>query len=345
MKPWMFMILALVLVSPIAHADEVMTFEGQPPPRPSGIFGTAWTIFADGDIDEDVAERFRDFLKRNKIPRGSSIVLNSPGGDILASMEFGRLIREHGLTAYIGTKDTLRIMNPGFCLSACALAYLGGKFRFITADSVYGVHRFYRTDDTAQSDDEAQILSAAIAAYIREMGVDPALFSEMTKAGSDDMNILKGEKLLALKVVNNGIQETKWSIESIPEGLYLRGQQETIRGMEKIIFGCNKGTIHMMGIFTGSNETLGARAASLTIDREQVRLEPPQVSAPQLLNGMENVTITLDEPVLAKVGRAKSLGIILQFSYDAPTFVGIRFLDFTGGAPLLPGFVKNCQVR
>ncbi|WP_374633617.1 hypothetical protein [Ferrovibrio sp.] len=159
------------------------------------------------------------------------------------------------------------------------------------------------------------------------------------------MNILKGERQTALKVVNNGILETRWSIESIPEDLYLRGQQETIRGMEKIIFGCNNGTIHMMGIFTGANETLGARAASLTIDREQVRLEPRQVGVPQLLSGMENVTITLDEPILAKVGRAKSLGIMPQFSYDAPTFVGIRELDFRTGAPLLPGFIKSCQVR
>lgn len=345
MKPWMLLIIALALVSPLAYADEVMTFEGQPPPKPAGIFGTAWTIYANGEIDDDVAERFRGFLKQHRIPKGSSLVLNSPGGDILASMELGRLIREHALTVHIGTRDSTRIMNPGFCLSACALAYLGGRFRFIADNSAYGVHRFYRVGDGAQNDDEAQILSAAIVAYIREMGADPALFSEMVAAGSDDMNMLKEAKLLTYKVVNNGVLDPKWSIESIPEGLYLRGQQETIRGMEKIIFGCDKGILHLMGIFSGNNDTLGARAASLVIDQEQIRLESRQVSAPQIINGLENVTITLDERLLSRISKAKTIGLMLQFSYDAPTFVGIRSLDFTGGAALLPGFVKSCQVQ
>jgi len=345
MKPWAILAIVFALASSIAHADEVMTFEGQPPPKPAGIFGTAWTIFAEGDIDEEVAERFNAFLQQHQIPNGSNLVLHSPGGDLSAGMELGRVIREHALITYIGSRDSQRAMKPGYCLSACALAYLGGRFRFMAAGSVYGVHRFYRVDGSAQDDDSTQIVSAAVVQYIREMGADPALFSEMAAVGSDDMNRLGTDKLLALKVVNNGVLDPRWSIESIPEGLYLRGQQETIRGLEKIIFGCSKGVIHLMGMFTGTTDTLGAGAASLAIDREQIRLEPRQVGAPQLLNGFENVTVLLDEALLARISRARTLGLMLQFSYDAPTFIGIRSLDFTSGAPLLPGFVKSCQAR
>src|SRR6266568_1151349 len=38
-------------------------------------------IYADGEIDPDVAMRFATFLKEHNIPDLSFMVLNSPGGD------------------------------------------------------------------------------------------------------------------------------------------------------------------------------------------------------------------------------------------------------------------------
>src|SRR5215510_1809043 len=63
-------------------------------------------IYADGEIDPDVAMRFATFLKEQNIPDGSYMVLNSPGGDLDAAFAFGKLLRAHKFQVDVG------VLNP-----------------------------------------------------------------------------------------------------------------------------------------------------------------------------------------------------------------------------------------
>ena len=40
---------------------------------------------------------------------------------------------------------------------------------------------------------------------------------------------------------------------------------------------------------------------------------------------------------------AKTIGLIVQFSFAAPTFMGIGDMDFTDGAKKLPTFMASCK--
>ena len=74
---------------------------------------------------------------------------------------------------------------------------------------------------------------------IRDMGVDEALFTEMTQAGKDEMKILPESRLVALGVVNNGVGRTTWTIETAGDsGLYLKGQRDTVFGEQKLTMMC-----------------------------------------------------------------------------------------------------------
>jgi hypothetical protein len=55
--------------------------------------------------------------------------------------------------------------------------------------SRYGVHRFSSTTGNHDSD-TAQIVSASMVQYIREMEVDTALFDAMTLVGKNEIKIL-----------------------------------------------------------------------------------------------------------------------------------------------------------
>ena len=252
-------LLSLSLWPGAAHA-EPMQFVLEAPHHPIQIFGNAWTIFADGEIDNTSAALLTKTIEENHIPPNSMIYFNSPGGNLFGGMELGRIVRKRGLFTEVGKRGPMETTGQlrnyrvlaGECYSACTLAYIGGVFRWMGLQSAYGVHRFY--GDSSLNADNAQVASSIIIQYMRDMGVDPALFSEMTKAERNDVNILQSSRLETLNVVNNGRERTKWSIESGGEGLYLKGERNTSNGINKFILLCVKGNVVLYIIFDFSRK-------------------------------------------------------------------------------------------
>jgi hypothetical protein len=327
---------------------EQIQFYAYPPPEPIEIFGNAWTIFADGVIDEDAGVRLKKLIKDNHIPAKSTLALNSPGGSLIGGMKLGKVIREVGLATYVGVKgDNSHSIVKGVCYSACTLAFIGGEYRYISKESEYGVHRFYFADKGDQHADVAQIVSAAVVQYIRDMDVDPDLFSEMSMAGKSEIITLPQEELIRLKVINNGVKQTAWTIESIDEGLYLRGQRETYRGINKFILACGpKGAVILVTIFDPEHredEIRKMKAISLAINGDLTPIADHLISGPDVVNGWINTSFMLDERLLNSIRGAKTVGIAFQYAYEAPVFLGFDDMNFGDGAKKLPGFLNACH--
>jgi hypothetical protein len=197
-------ILVAVFSTPGAASDDTMVFRTEPPdPQWVGFTGTGWNIYAERTIDADAPKRVEQLIQQSQIPRGSFVYLNSPGGNLVAAMELGRVFRKNSFNTYIGEQSGERKTSAGVCFSACTLTFLGGKFRFLPPDATYGVHRFFLNGEVPQADavDTSQTMSAATLEYIREMGVDPELLSEMSRAGSNEINVLSKSRLQELNVV------------------------------------------------------------------------------------------------------------------------------------------------
>ena len=98
-------------------------------------------IYLDGEIDAATPKRLSHVL--STIPPGAiSISFNSSGGNLVAGMELGRIIRRYGASTSIGVRDPKSsLLQPGQCFSACSLAFLGGSYRHLKKGSKYGVHR------------------------------------------------------------------------------------------------------------------------------------------------------------------------------------------------------------
>lgn len=217
----------LTAASPGWCEDHLMHFEAFPPnPAATQLMGDhAWTIYASGEIDADADKRLTALVAEKNIPGGSFLYFNSPGGSLLGGIKLGQTIRKHYLFTYIGQFNPASLLhpNPGYCFSACALAFLGGEYRFWTKGSIYGVHRFFWKEHTNNDADVAQILSAAVVQYINSMGVDTKLFALASEAGSSDAITPTPDELLRLNVVNNGEKPVQWSLESLPGMMYLKG--------------------------------------------------------------------------------------------------------------------------
>jgi hypothetical protein len=240
--------------------------------------------------------------------------------------------------------------KPGFCFSACALAFLGGEYRWLTPGSIYGVHRFFWKEHTNNDADLAQILSAAVVQYIASMGVDTKLFALASEAGSSDAITPTPEQLLALDVINNGQKPVSWSIESLPGQIYLKGQQETwINGISKFILSCPAhGAMFIFAIFNAgpnAKEVMTWPVDWLFSDDMQFQIQNMQASKVNK-NGEIDLLFGVDDALLRIITNTKSsIGIGLSPARGAAIFEGFAYMPFAGAAAKLPGFLQVCGHR
>jgi len=146
-------------------------------------------IVADGVIEESTPQAFVDFLvSASQTGRLNAVIyLNSPGGNVVASMELGkdfRKVRAVAIVSGVALQDGRLSPAPGQCLSACVYALMGARRRVVPATSRVGLHRMsvYEPSDSAPHGDGLVEIGLAdrhlvtyLARYAARMGVSPAL--------------------------------------------------------------------------------------------------------------------------------------------------------------------------
>lgn len=348
-----FLRLAVVLACLLAasHAlsqEKSMTIEGHPPNLPIKIAGNAWFLFLDGRIDSDTPQRFQRYIEQNNVPPRSHVIINSPGGNLFAGIELGRIFRKHGYSLDVGKKSlTFKKrfdMEVGGCFSSCAIAYLGGEFRYLKVGSRYGVHRFAFTKQSGADVDIAQVASAEIISYIRSMDVDVELFRLSTIAASSDMNEPDRATLVRLNVINNGFSRPVWTIESAEGKLYLKGERSTaLSGINKFMIFCNAGAALLYTIFDPvgrDSEVMEMPAHSILIDD---KVYPVEVASKEMKNGWFNSIYRLSTREIAALRSAKHVGIAVRHTFDAGVFLGFDNMPLTAGKEKLLGILNSCK--
>lgn len=276
-----------------------------------GNMTTSTWIAATGEITPETPSRFKEILE-SEAYHPNEIVLHSRGGNLAAGLEFGRMIREAGLTAHIGR--TSRIVQhededcyswwdevkSGVCMSSCAYAFLGGQDRFV--DSPYyptklnwlGFHQFYGNNErgadmlTASEVAEfesstlsiAQALTGQIVLYAIEMGVDPSLVAFAAATPSDSLYFPTPAELEELSIASGkGLQA--WFMEPYAAGLVTAARpQRSDSLLEQITAFCQSRSgspefLITMGLATPSYtnpDDLPLHAIELIIDGKNHRI-------------------------------------------------------------------------
>jgi len=128
-------------------------------------------------------ERRGEFIKK-----GISVHLNSEGGDAVAAMRIGKIVRE-----VWGNTDILFAK----CYSACALVYISGIFR-ISSGGQLGLHRPYFSEQP-QSDAEIEknypTVLATLHSYVTGMNVTDEFYSTMVNTPPEKMAVYSKDAL------------------------------------------------------------------------------------------------------------------------------------------------------
>ena len=132
-------------------------------------------ILLTGEITSDDPARFgRAILGAEKVV----VALSSPGGNLLAGIQLGRVIRIRGY----------RTLVPGGsrCASACALAWLAGTPRHLQPNSLIGFHAAYDRRDMQVS----SVGNALTGHYLAEIGLPSRAVVYITEAAPREMTWL-----------------------------------------------------------------------------------------------------------------------------------------------------------
>jgi hypothetical protein len=162
-------------------------------------------VLAKGEIEKDTADQFRDFIQSRRVPAGSVVVFDSPGGVLLQSLKLGEAIRKAGLYTTVARYDrgSHRFTSGGECVSACAYAFLGGVQRHVADDARLGVHQFSCEPGKEGSLDvaDAQQLMALIHIYAEKMVGKAAVVTLAATTSPADTRWLSAGELRRYQVV------------------------------------------------------------------------------------------------------------------------------------------------
>jgi hypothetical protein len=167
-------------------------------------------VAARGEIADNTADALIGFLGEN-LDSGvvrSILLLDSPGGKVMAAMELGQTLRRLGMAVIVArpTDDTGRTgaLAGGRCYSACVYALMGGRKRVIPPQSRIGVHRMFAYSTSfsisqlsfvrERDVDDGEMLST-LSRYSEKMGVSSNLIRLAERTSPDHLRILTGPEI------------------------------------------------------------------------------------------------------------------------------------------------------
>ena len=178
-------------------------------------------VQATGTITEDTPDEFERVLKSDEASYSKDLHLHSLGGNLMAGLRLGEMIRKAGMNTMVGRSIPLEGITNIFsydsatCASACAYAFLGGVTRDYGDRDFFGLHRF-GVDGKAISGDDAQVISSIISAYIQRMGIDQAVLRAAASAPFEN-GVYRLPVALAkrMRVISGQSGETTFNVEDV----------------------------------------------------------------------------------------------------------------------------------
>jgi hypothetical protein len=160
---------------------------GRPENYKLEIFITGTISARDAKALDDVDEE----MQRKLV----NVYLNSLGGDVLAAIKIGRIVRKSEGKTYIGFDDSLPLVSK--CYGSCALIFISGVRRSAQVLCELGLHRpFLAAAPQTREAVEKQVpqMLSMVKSYIAEMGITDTFYQQMVNTEPSRMVIYRGNQ-------------------------------------------------------------------------------------------------------------------------------------------------------
>jgi hypothetical protein len=192
--------------------------------------GGASYVLAVGQIERQTAEALATMSA--DLPKGTTIILQSPGGDLLGGLMLGQYIRAREFNTYVADESTFGLggfkEQNGYkkCISACAYSFLGGTQRLVASRADFGVHQFRGKDNTLDPI-QTQKIAATLGKYMDAMDVSRNLLDQALMTDPGKVTLIAEHQRKSWRV------ETNANRVAAPLSLW---QLETSTGGKKLAF-------------------------------------------------------------------------------------------------------------
>jgi hypothetical protein len=302
---------------------------------PDYLCGTGRSVFIEGSIGALDYFKLKAAIDDGTIPPYSLINFNSTGGSESGGINLGRLIRESGLyTGIRAQPDDSTLGTDAECSDACALAFLGGTFRFADYGATYQPYPLEpATDfnwDTFDPDQE----NAAVPEYLQEMGLSVEEYRELS-AGAP--NVPVDPALLFISgVLSSEASQPIWStttfrLDDQSAHLYVEGRRETVYGFNRIGFFCSphRGYMALKIEFDPqgrADEVLQMSAVSIELDGDYLAYDDYLVAKQETEDGYITALFIVPSELWDIFPLLDTLGFAFQYVRGDPIFLG--YSDF-----------------
>jgi hypothetical protein len=149
-----------------------------------------------GNLEPDDGQKFETVAGQTN---SAIVVFDSHGGSLIAGLRIGDLVNSKGfLTA---------IPDGATCASACAIAWLGGRTRFLGQHGLLGFHAAYSDQKGVVA--EVGQANAILGAYLAHLGLSYPAIAALTAARPDEMNWLDVNTANRLGIAVRALRETQ----------------------------------------------------------------------------------------------------------------------------------------
>lgn len=319
--------------------------------------GCEW-IEARGVITTDTPKKLENFLQEYDVSY-PSINLHSPGGNLIAGIETGKILRKYKASVTIDSAD-----GKAKCASACAYAFLGGATRYAEAGEL-GFHQFYDQKSMADFKKKQftgedrfldQILTGIIVEYLAEVNASLDLYPLISKTHPGGIYWLTDADLEKYSINTSEGETTEWDLIVMKDGLAAVTKSKEIESREVRVFCTDNGEKHYAlyiipeKYYKNTYDYIvdfNSKASLISFDTDSKSNIHTKILKIDKIDKTDNDTIVLfilDKKGAMDILEAKS---IYFNSHDIPRYLEpilniFSFSNIKGNSKLAKFSLKNC---